>query len=99
MAPAHMAIGNVYFKQGNFETALKHYQSAITIDDKLAPAFMLSGNARLKLGDSEGALERVPRGGQSRSQTERCAATRRASFMPNSSATSLPRSRCVRRFA
>jgi TonB family protein len=56
-AEAHVIRGNWYRVNGDYETALQHYDQAIQIDPTLWDAYCSREGARLQLGDKKGAYQ------------------------------------------
>lgn len=53
----YVGLGNAYYKQGNFNTALIVYACALEVDASYAPALVARGFSYLALGNQANALE------------------------------------------
>lgn len=56
-ARAHNALGDAYFRRGQYKLALKEIEMAITLEQNFAPAYYNLGPVLEKLGDIEYAIK------------------------------------------
>jgi tetratricopeptide (TPR) repeat protein len=53
----YVGMGNAYYEQGNFNTAIIVYSCALSVDEAFVPAYVSRGYAYMALGNQAAALE------------------------------------------